>query len=90
MKFDFKPIFKALFWIVFFVALAMVLFFAGLAIGYGVLGDGEMMDVFKYETWQHILDYIRQLKISSDQKGRDVCLGSFFFSNKEMSKSELE
>lgn len=59
MKFDFKPIFKALFWIVFFVVLALVLFFAGLAIGYGVLGDGEMMDVFKYETWQHILDYIR-------------------------------
>ena len=59
MKFDFKPIFNALFWIIFFIALALVLFFVGLAVGYGVVGDGEMMDVFKYEIWKHILDYIR-------------------------------
>ncbi|MGP6138680.1 MULTISPECIES: DNA-directed RNA polymerase subunit beta [unclassified Jeotgalibaca] len=59
MKFDVKPIFRALFWIIFFIVLAAVLFFVGLAVGYSVLGDGEMMDVFKYDTWQHILDYIR-------------------------------
>lgn len=59
MKFDFKPIIKAAFSIVLFIALALALFAVGLAVGYGVLGDGEMMDVFKPEIWQHILDYIR-------------------------------
>ncbi|WP_261130984.1 DNA-directed RNA polymerase subunit beta [Bacillus sp. Marseille-Q3570] len=32
----------------------------GLAVGYGVVGDGEMMDVFKKDTWQHIIDIVKK------------------------------
>jgi hypothetical protein len=31
---------------------------AGLAIGYGVIGDGKPSDVFQKETWQHIVDIV--------------------------------
>lgn len=31
---------------------------AGAMIGYGVLGDGSPSDVFKKETWNHIVDII--------------------------------
>ncbi|MBP3039052.1 DNA-directed RNA polymerase subunit beta [Bacillaceae bacterium Marseille-Q3522] len=30
----------------------------GAAFGYGVLGGGNPLDVFKIETWQHIIDLI--------------------------------
>lgn len=32
---------------------------AGLAFGYGILGDGSMLDVFEKETWQHIVDIVK-------------------------------
>ncbi len=59
MKFDFKPILKTILWIIFFLAAAGLLFALGLMIGYAVLGDGEPMQVFERETWDHILDYLR-------------------------------
>ena len=59
MKFDFKPIFKSLFTIIIFVALAVGLFALGLIIGYSVLGDGEAMQVFDRQTWEHILEYFK-------------------------------
>ncbi|APZ48551.1 hypothetical protein BW721_01965 [Jeotgalibaca sp. PTS2502] len=59
MKFDFKPIFKSLFTIIIFVALAVGLFALGLIIGYSVLGDGEAMQVFDRQTWEHILEYVK-------------------------------
>ncbi|AEH49590.1 DNA-directed RNA polymerase subunit beta [Parageobacillus thermoglucosidasius] len=33
---------------------------AGLAIGYGVIGDGKPRDVFKRSTWQHIIDFVEK------------------------------
>ncbi|WP_349408792.1 DNA-directed RNA polymerase subunit beta [Pseudalkalibacillus sp. SCS-8] len=33
---------------------------AGLAVGYGVIGDGDMMDVFDKETWNHIVDLVKK------------------------------
>jgi len=30
----------------------------GAMVGYGVLGDGEVWDVFKPATWTHIYDLI--------------------------------
>ncbi len=33
---------------------------AGLAIGYGVIGDGDWRDVFSKETWQHIVDLVKK------------------------------
>lgn len=59
MKFDFKPIFKSLFTIIIFVGLAVGLFALGLIIGYSVLGDGEAMQVFDRQTWEHILEYVK-------------------------------
>lgn len=31
---------------------------AGLAIGYGVIGDGNPSDIFEKATWQHIVDIV--------------------------------
>lgn len=40
--------------------ISSVLFCIGLMIGYSVLGNGaSALDVFKAETWQHILDFIQ-------------------------------
>lgn len=33
---------------------------AGLAIGYGVIGDGNVKDVFSKDTWQHIVDLVKK------------------------------
>lgn len=59
MKFDFKPIITTILWILLFLLLASVLFAIGLMVGYGVLGNGETMQVFQRETWEHIVDFIR-------------------------------
>lgn len=59
MKFDFKPIITTILWIALFLLLALVLFAIGLMIGYGGLGNGETMQVFQRETWEHILDFVR-------------------------------
>ncbi|MRX73016.1 DNA-directed RNA polymerase subunit beta [Bacillus lacus] len=37
------------------MAAAIVL---GAIIGYGILGEGEPLDVFKRSTWQHIIDLV--------------------------------
>lgn len=39
-------------------ALMIVSLFSGAMIGYGVLGDGNALDVFKPSTWTHIYDLI--------------------------------
>ncbi len=41
------------------ILLMLILFCAGLMIGYGILGSGRMMDVFQMETWRHIVDFIK-------------------------------
>ena len=42
------------------VGVLLVLFFAiGLLIGYGPIGGGNALDVFRWETWQHIFDFIK-------------------------------
>ncbi len=37
---------------------AMLLFFVGLMIGYGVIGDGSPLHVFDRGLWHHILDFV--------------------------------
>lgn len=44
------------------VALFAVALASGLAIGFGVVGDGNAMDVFDKETWQHIIDLVKKDK----------------------------
>ncbi len=34
--------------------------FAGLMIGYGIIGDGKPTDVFDWSTWQHIVDIVKK------------------------------
>ncbi|XXM72871.1 DNA-directed RNA polymerase subunit beta [Lysinibacillus sphaericus] len=45
------------------IVLVIVLLAASLAlgamVGYGVIGDGNPADVFKKETWQHIIDIVK-------------------------------
>ena len=41
-----------------FVLLALVLLAIGLMIGYGVVGDGNMFDVFHKTTWSHISKFL--------------------------------
>ncbi|SEO24140.1 DNA-directed RNA polymerase subunit beta [Amphibacillus marinus] len=38
--------------------LAILALILGLIVGYSVLGDGEPLDVLRFEFWQHILDII--------------------------------
>jgi hypothetical protein len=33
---------------------------AGAAVGYGILGDGKVADVFKQSTWTHIRDLVNK------------------------------
>jgi hypothetical protein len=33
---------------------------AGAAVGYGIIGEGEVTDIFNKETWQHIIDIVKQ------------------------------
>ncbi|WP_408008592.1 DNA-directed RNA polymerase subunit beta [Pseudalkalibacillus sp. A8] len=51
------PIWLRLIIVVLLFALCLA---GGLAVGYGVVGDGEMMDVFKKDTWQHIVDIVKK------------------------------
>ena len=32
----------------------------GAMVGYGVIGDGNPSDVFKAQTWQHIIDIVKK------------------------------
>lgn len=41
------------------IVLAMFLFFIGLMIGYGVIGDGSPTQVFSRALWQHIFEFIQ-------------------------------
>ncbi|CAG9620187.1 DNA-directed RNA polymerase subunit beta [Sutcliffiella rhizosphaerae] len=51
------PIWLRLIIILAVMAIALI---AGSMFGYAVLGGGEPMDVFKKETWQHILDLVNK------------------------------
>jgi hypothetical protein len=42
------------------LVLMMVSLASGAMIGYGVIGDGKPLDVFKRSTWQHIIDFVEK------------------------------
>ncbi|MFC7371489.1 DNA-directed RNA polymerase subunit beta [Fictibacillus iocasae] len=44
------------------LSLMVILFAAGTMVGYGVLGGKEANDVFKKETWTHIVDLVKKEK----------------------------
>ena len=49
-------------WLKFVIVLVLIVAFViiGAMVGYGVLGDGEVLDVFKPATWTHIIDLIQK------------------------------
>lgn len=49
------PIWLRLIIVILLLALSLI---AGAMVGYGVIGEGDPMDVFQRETWQHILDIV--------------------------------
>jgi cobalamin biosynthesis Mg chelatase CobN len=44
--------------ILIFLALTLLALIAGLMIGYGIIGDGNPIDILKVETWRHIIDIV--------------------------------
>ena len=42
------------------VVLIFVSLVAGAAVGYGMLGDGKVADIFKSSTWSHIRDLVEK------------------------------
>ncbi|QGH36324.1 DNA-directed RNA polymerase subunit beta [Gracilibacillus salitolerans] len=42
------------------VLLSLFALMIGLIIGFSILGDGSPLDVLKWETWQHIIDYVKE------------------------------
>ncbi|MBM7662495.1 hypothetical protein JOC85_003302 [Bacillus mesophilus] len=51
------PIWLRLLIIVVLLGLSLL---AGVAVGYGIIGNGEMDDAFKESTWTHIIDLVKK------------------------------
>ncbi|WP_338471011.1 DNA-directed RNA polymerase subunit beta [Niallia sp. XMNu-256] len=49
-------------WLRVLIVFVLILFsiMAGAAVGYGVLGDGNALDVFNRSTWTHLLDLVEK------------------------------
>lgn len=45
--------------IIVILLLCCVALIGGLMFGYGILGDGSPLDALKIETWQHIIDIVK-------------------------------
>lgn len=48
--------------IIVIMLLAIGCLILGLMVGYGIIGDGDMMDVLDKQTWQHIVDIVMKEK----------------------------
>ncbi|SFM16123.1 DNA-directed RNA polymerase subunit beta [Gracilibacillus orientalis] len=42
------------------VLLSLFALMVGLIIGFSILGDGSPLDVLKWGTWQHIIDFVKE------------------------------
>lgn len=52
-----STILMSLFKILLVIFIAMILFFVGLMVGYGYIGDGNPTGVFSGKLWQHIFEF---------------------------------
>lgn len=50
---------NVLFKIFFVFILAVLLFFVGLVIGYGIIGDGHPLKVLNPAIWYYIFDFLK-------------------------------
>nr|WP_246944554.1 DNA-directed RNA polymerase subunit beta [Bacillus pinisoli] len=51
------PIWLRLLIIVLLLGLSLL---AGVAVGYGIIGNGEIKDAFEESTWTHIIDLVKK------------------------------
>ncbi len=51
------PIWLRLLIIIISLAISLM---AGVAVGYGIIGGGEVKDAFKETTWTHIIDLVKK------------------------------
>ncbi|PXW92035.1 DNA-directed RNA polymerase subunit beta [Streptohalobacillus salinus] len=58
-KYAVRRIFPIWLRIIVIVLLSILALIIGLIVGYSVLGNGEPLDVLKFEFWQHVLDIIQ-------------------------------
>ncbi len=42
-----------------FIILMMLLFMLGLFVGYGIIGDGKILEVLDFDTWSHIFNFTK-------------------------------
>ncbi|MEH7110398.1 DNA-directed RNA polymerase subunit beta [Bacillus sp. JJ1764] len=42
------------------VVLMFICLMSGAAVGYGVIGSGKVVDIFKESTWTHIVDLVEK------------------------------
>lgn len=40
------------------IVLSLFALMIGLIVGFSIFGDGNPLDVLKWETWQHIIDFV--------------------------------
>ena len=52
-----KPAWQAL-RILIFIAVWVIVIYAGLSVGYVIVGKHPLSDVFQWATWQHVFDLI--------------------------------
>jgi len=57
MRIRLIPIWLRLLLLVVLIILSAV---AGAAVGYGILGGGQVADIFKESTWTHIMDLVQK------------------------------
>lgn len=50
---------RIFFYCTIFLALTFFSIIIGVLIGYAVIGDGNPLDIFNWNTWQHILDFLK-------------------------------
>lgn len=55
-----KHIMTQLIKVIIFVVLLIVLFYVGLMIGYGVVGEGNVKDIFSGNIWQHMKAFLEK------------------------------
>ncbi len=46
--------------IIIVIVLLAICIIGGAAFGYGVIGEGNATDIFKKETWSHIIDLVKK------------------------------
>lgn len=52
-----STILMSLFKVLLVILLVMLLFLAGLMVGYGYIGEGKPTGIFSGELWQHIFQF---------------------------------